>query len=115
MHDHSERAITTDGIAPGGNISQIVYRKYLNKNAMATTQGEDLSAYFNPQYYQGKLATWSAADPFGFFDDVAGAKLSSYKEVLLIIVLGVLLGLFVLLFVRLFADLYSVFIKRDNK
>lgn len=115
MHDHSERAITTDGIAPGGNISQIVYRNYLNKNAMATTQGEDLSAYFNPEYYQGKLATWSAADPFGFFDDVAGAKISSYKEVLLIIVLGVLFALIVLLFVRLFAGVYTFFMKRDNK
>ncbi len=82
---------------------------------MATTQGEDLSAYFNPEYYQGKLATWSAADPFGFFDDVAGAKISSYKEVLLIIVLGVLFALIVLLFVRLFAGVYTFFMKRDNK
>ena len=115
MHDHSERAITTNGIAPGGNISQIVYRKYLNKNAMATTQGEDLSAYFSPQYYQGELATWSTADAFGYFDDVAGAKISSYKDVLLVIVLGALFGVIILLIKSILVYLQTVYTKLNDK
>lgn len=115
MHDHAERAITTDGIAPGGNISQIVYRKYLNKNAMASGEGEDVSPYFSPEYYKGNLPTWMAADVFGFFDDVGERGIESYKDVLLVIVLGMLLAVLLLLCKALYSCFYAGVVKIKNK
>jgi hypothetical protein len=31
FHDHREKGITTDGMNPGGNVSALVYKKYLNE------------------------------------------------------------------------------------
>jgi FtsP/CotA-like multicopper oxidase with cupredoxin domain len=115
MHDHAERAITTDGIAPGGNVSQIVYRKYLNKNAMASTMGEDVSAYFTPEYYKGEVPSWTNADAFGYFDDVGGRPINSYKDVLLLIVLGMLLGVLLLLFNAFYSFLHKASIKIKSR
>jgi len=97
MHDHAERAITNDGIAPGGNVSQIVYRKYLNKHALPNGEGEDVSPYFSPEYYKGNLPSWVASDAFGFFDDAGDKTVNSFKDVALIIVLGMLAGVLFLL------------------
>lgn len=115
MHDHAERAITTDGIAPGGNISQIVYRKYLNKNAMASGEGEDVSPYFSPEYYKRNLPTWMASDVFGFFDDVGERGIETYKDVILVIVLGMLLAVLLLLCKALYSCLQTVVAKLKNK
>jgi plastocyanin len=115
MHDHAERAITTNGIAPGGNVSQIVYRKFLNKNAMASTVGEDVRPYFSPEYYRGELPSWSAADAFGFFDDVGGRKVDSYKDVLLLIVLGMLLGVLFLLLNALYSFMHDTSVKIKDR
>jgi len=111
MHDHAERAITTNGIAPGGNVSQIVYRKYLNKHALANGQGEDVRAYFSPDYYTGDIPSWTLADTFGFFDDVGGRHVESYKDVLLFIVLGLLFGILFLLFNALYNFFRDIAIK----
>ncbi|MEH6503370.1 MAG: multicopper oxidase domain-containing protein [Cycloclasticus sp.] len=115
MHDHAERAITTDGIAPGGNISQIVYRKYLNKNAMASGEGEDVMPYFSPEYYKRNLPTWMASDVFGFFDDVGERGIETYKDVILVIVLGMLLAVLLLLCKALYSCLQTVVAKLKNK
>lgn len=114
-HDHAERAITTNGINPGGNVSQIVYRKYLNKNAMANVEGESIMQYFSPEYYKGELATWSAADAFGFWDDVDGKTISSYKDVALVIVLGMLVGVVFLLLNALYTALHDIAVKLKRR
>ncbi|PHS73404.1 MAG: copper oxidase [Cycloclasticus sp.] len=115
MHDHAERAITTNGINPGGNVSQIVYRKYLNKNAMANVEGGSVMPYFSPEYYQGELPTWSASDAFGWWDDVAGRSISTYKDVILIIVLGMLTGVLFLLFNVWYNFLHDIAIKLKGR
>ena len=115
LHDHAERAITNNGIAPGGNVSQIVYRKYLNKHAMPNGQGEDVSAYFNPDYYTGDIPSWTLADTFGFFDDVSGRSVETYKDVLLLIVLGMLLGVLFLLFNSLYSFLHGIAVKLKDR
>ena len=115
MHDHAERAITTNGINPGGNVSQIVYRKYLNKNAMPVGQGVSIAPYFTPEYYQGKLPSWSSSDAFGFFDDVGGRSVTSYKDVMLVIVLGMLMGVLFLLFNALYSFLHDIAVKLKGK
>jgi len=115
MHDHAERAITTNGIAQGGNISQIVYRKYLNKNAMASVEHEDLSPYFSPEYSKGNLPTWMASDAFGFFDDVGERGIETYKDVLMVIVLGLLLAVLLLLSYAVYSCLLASVVKIKNK
>ena len=115
IHDHAERAITTDGIAPGGNVSQIVYRKYLNQNAMAKVEGVNILPYFSPEYYKGNLPTWSASDAFGFLDDVDGASVDSYNKLFLFVVLGMLLGVLYLLFNMLYSFLLIVAAKLKDR
>lgn len=52
MHDHKGRGITNNGIAPGGNMSAIVYEEFISPEGWPITQGEDFGQYFNPQFYQ---------------------------------------------------------------
>lgn len=52
MHDHKGRGITNDGIAPGGNMSAIVYAQFMDEDGWPITQGEDVGQYFNPLFYQ---------------------------------------------------------------
>jgi len=115
LHDHAERAITTDGINPGGNVSQIVYRKYLNKDAMANVNGESVMPYFTPEYYQRDLPTWNSADPFGWWGDVAGKSVSTFKEVALVIVLGMLAGVLFLLFNVLYGFLHDIAVRLKDR
>ncbi|MEO1888974.1 MAG: hypothetical protein ABGX33_03540, partial [Cycloclasticus sp.] len=115
MHDHAERAITTNGINPGGNVSQIVYRKYLNKNAMPNVEGVSIMPYFSPEYYKGELPTWGASDAFGWWDDVAGKSIQSYKDVILLIVLGMLAGVLFLLFNVMYSFLHDVAVKLKDR
>ncbi|MEW5010811.1 MAG: multicopper oxidase domain-containing protein [Cycloclasticus sp.] len=115
LHDHAERAITNNGIAPGGNVSQIIYRKYLNKHALPSGEGVDIRPYFSPEYYKGELATWSASDAFGFFDDAGGQTIKSFSDVLLIIVLGMLMGVLFLLFSALYSFLHDVAVKLKDR
>ncbi|MEO1880345.1 MAG: multicopper oxidase domain-containing protein [Methylococcales bacterium] len=58
FHDHMERGITTDGMNPGGNVSALVYKKYLNKVGMPKAIGESSKALFTKRYQQRKLPVW---------------------------------------------------------
>jgi len=115
MHDHAERAITNNGIAPGGNVSQIVYRKYLNKHAMPNGEGEDVSPYFNAEYYKGNIPSWTASDAFGFFDDAGDKTITSIRDVALVIVLGMLIGVLLLLLSSIYSFLHNITVKLKNR
>ncbi|MCB1665564.1 MAG: multicopper oxidase domain-containing protein [Pseudomonadales bacterium] len=52
LHDHTGKGTTNDGIAPGGNMSAIVYRDYLAENGWPITQGEDMGMFFDPAFYR---------------------------------------------------------------
>jgi plastocyanin len=58
FHDHMERGITTDGMNPGGNVSALVYKKYLNEVGMPKAIGESSKALFTKRYQQRKLPVW---------------------------------------------------------
>ncbi len=58
LHDHREKAVTTDGIAPGGDISLITYESFLQPNGMPKTFGVSWEPYFTSAYYQGKIPVW---------------------------------------------------------
>jgi len=71
LHDHQEKGVTTDGIGPGGNISAIVYEKFLGADGWPTTFGVDWSPYFTAAYYRKELPVWQAYDPRGLFGNAA--------------------------------------------
>ena len=52
LHDHQGRGVMNNGIAPGGNVSAIVYEEFMNPNGWPITYGEDLNMFFNPDFYR---------------------------------------------------------------
>jgi len=63
FHDHGERAITSDGIGPGGHISAIVYEDYLGANGWPQTLGVSWDPYFTEAYYRKEIPIWQAYAP----------------------------------------------------
>ncbi len=93
FHDHHERAVTTDGISPGGNISAIVYKEYQGENGWPKTQGVAWDAYFTPAYYQRRIPVWQSYDPFGFFGDPQASAGQAVRTLLFGLVLGLMIML----------------------
>lgn len=93
FHDHSEEAVTTDGINPGGNISMIVYEKFLEKNGIPKLAG-NISPLFTEQYYQGKTPVFAHIDPKGYLNDPAKQQ-SNWQRTLLAALLPLLLAIFI--------------------
>ncbi len=60
MHDHREKAVTTNGVAPGGDIGLITYEEYMLGNGMPERYGVDWAPYFSPAYYRGERPVWEA-------------------------------------------------------
>jgi FtsP/CotA-like multicopper oxidase with cupredoxin domain len=52
MHDHTEQAMTTNGINPGGDLNFIAYRDFIDVYGLPIVTGE-LATYFDPAYYRG--------------------------------------------------------------
>lgn len=71
MHDHREKAITSHGQFPGGNITLIVYRSFLGPDGMPMMHGMDLKPYFSTAFYERKLPVWGTIDPKGSLADPA--------------------------------------------
>jgi FtsP/CotA-like multicopper oxidase with cupredoxin domain len=63
FHDHGNRAITTDGIGPGGHISAIVYKSYLGDDGWPRTSGVSLAPYFSADYYRKEIPVWESYLP----------------------------------------------------
>ncbi|MEE9397411.1 MAG: multicopper oxidase domain-containing protein [Methylococcales bacterium] len=70
FHDHREKGITTDGMNPGGNISAVVYKKYLTEEGMPKVQGIDLAAYFTKEFQQRSYPVWQDADEWNSLGEV---------------------------------------------
>ncbi len=71
FHDHQNRGVTTDGIAPGGNISAIVYREFLGEDGWPRTQGVNWDNYFTAAYYRRQIPVWHSYAPRLFGDPAA--------------------------------------------
>ncbi|MFT4609288.1 MAG: FtsP/CotA-like multicopper oxidase with cupredoxin domain, partial [Cellvibrionaceae bacterium] len=100
FHDHQGRAITTDGISPGGHISAIVYNDYMNNNGWPKTQGVNWSNFFTEDYYQRKIPIWESYAPSGIFSDVHNDPILLIRLLIIISTLGVMLGLIIRLLLR---------------
>ena len=91
LHDHREQAVTTDGMNPGGDISMIVYEKFLKEDGIPITAG-DLSLFFSQEYYQRQVPVWSDMDPEGRFSEpVAQARMPG-RMILFAIIAGLFLA-----------------------
>ncbi len=70
FHDHREKGISTDGMVPGGNVSAIVYKKYLNEVGLPMGIGEDVSPLFTKAFQQRKLPVWQDIDAWNSLGEV---------------------------------------------
>lgn len=92
FHDHGSRAITTDGIGPGGHISAIVYEEYLDDSGWPLTAGVSLEPYFTPEYYRKAVPVWQAYAP-GLLSDAASDPLLLLRLVGLALFAGAFLAI----------------------
>jgi manganese oxidase len=93
LHDHKERAFTTDGIHPGGSVGAIVYRSYLDEHGWPKLQGVDWAPFFSPKYYQREIPVWTTYDPTGMLGEAEARTPRWPRVVLLGFVVGAVLGL----------------------
>ena len=74
-HDHQNQGVTTDGIGPGGNISAIVYRDYLDDAGWPETLGTSFTPYFTEAFYRKEIPVWEAYAPGQFSDPESDWKM----------------------------------------
>ncbi len=66
FHDHGSKAVTTDGLGPGGHISAIVYQEYLAADGWPRTAGVSWDPYFTTAYYRRDWPVWEQYAPGRF-------------------------------------------------
>lgn len=93
FHDHQGKMVTTDGIAPGGHISAIVYDQYLNERGWPKTQGISWKKFFDSSYYQRKIPVWESYSPDGKFSDIKNDIGLQARLLIFALALGIFLGL----------------------
>ena len=91
-HDHQNRGTTTDGIAPGGNISAIVYREYMDAENWPRTEGVSLEPYFTEAFYRKEVPVWESYAP-GLFSDPETDRVLVLRLAALVLGFGLLTGL----------------------
>ena len=70
FHDHREKGITTDGMNPGGNVSAVVYKSFLNDEGIPKLQGVDIKPYFTKNFFARNLPVWQDADEWNSLGEV---------------------------------------------
>lgn len=60
MHDHNEVAVTNQGISPGGDLTTIVYEKFIGPDGLPMV-ATSLDRFFDPEYYRGKVPVFDPA------------------------------------------------------
>ena len=76
FHDHREKGITTNGMNPGGNVSALVYKKYLNEVGLPMGIGESIEPVFTKKFHERKLPVWQNIDAWNSLGEIDG---KSYK------------------------------------
>lgn len=71
LHDHREHATTTQGINPGGDISLITYRSFLNNTTFMPETEMPLEIFFTEEYYRGELPVWGQLGMPNVFGEVS--------------------------------------------
>ncbi len=70
FHDHREKGITTDGMNPGGNVSAVVYKKYLTEEGLPKGIGESITPLFTKTFFQRKYPVWQDIDEWNSLGEV---------------------------------------------
>lgn len=70
FHDHREKGILTEGMNPGGNVSALVYKKYLNEVGLPKTIGESIVPLFTKAFHDRKLPVWQNAGEWNSLGEV---------------------------------------------
>jgi hypothetical protein len=70
FHDHREKGITTDGMNPGGNVSALVYKKYLDEIGMPKGIGESPMQLFTEAFQQRKVPVWQDIDEWNSLGEI---------------------------------------------
>lgn len=66
FHNHKEEAVTTDGIAPGGDVTTITYESHLGEDGFPKKDGVSWKPYFTEKYYEGEIPMWQGlSDKYG--------------------------------------------------
>ncbi len=66
FHDHMEKGITNDGMNPGGNVSALVYKKYLNEVGMPKAIGEKIDPLFTKAFHDRKVPVWQDVEGWNY-------------------------------------------------
>ncbi len=88
IHDHQERGVTTNGFGPGGNVSAIVYERFLQDDGWPMTFGMAWQNFLTPGFYQRQ------EDGSGATTLLPGVEASGPSN-LRLLALAVIAGLFV--------------------
>jgi FtsP/CotA-like multicopper oxidase with cupredoxin domain len=70
FHDHREKGIQTNGQNPGGNVSALVYKKYLNEVGLPKTIGESIVPLFTKAFQDRKLPVWQDAGEWNSLGEI---------------------------------------------
>lgn len=92
MHDHQEKGVTTNGFGPGGNVSAIVYERYLQDNGWPMTFGMGWKNFLTPGFYD------RAEDGSGITPLLAGVE-DAGPTLARLVALAAIAGLFIALVV----------------
>ncbi len=86
MHDHVEKTVTNDGIAPGGSGTAIVYEKYLSEGGFPLAMGVDWNRFFIADYYKKNIPVWQSYDENNFFADTVKEPTYALRFALMIFI-----------------------------
>ncbi|MFI3123374.1 MAG: multicopper oxidase domain-containing protein [Methylococcales bacterium] len=96
FHDHTPTGTTTDGMEPGGNITLLAYKSFLDAQGMPKMHDELFNDVFNKEYYAKQRPLWANGEWASFFGD-AGKVTPNYSELIAFCaVIGLLIGAFIL-------------------
>ncbi|MCK5888421.1 MAG: multicopper oxidase domain-containing protein [Methylococcales bacterium] len=70
FHDHREKGITTNGMNPGGNVSALAYKKYLNEVGLPMGIGEDVTPLFTKKFQERKYPVWQNIDAWNSLGEI---------------------------------------------
>ena len=71
FHDHREKGITTNGMNPGGNVSALVYKKYLNEVGLPMGIGEDVMPLFTKKFQDRQYPVWQDIDGWNSLGEIS--------------------------------------------
>jgi len=97
FHDHVETGTTNDGVSPGGNMSLVVYRDFIDEQGMPKLHDGAFDQFFTRSYYENEQPIWAMgefAQPLG----EAGLLAPNYLK---IIAFGLTVGLLFALLIYL--------------